>query len=132
MKIHFYYKHDFRKDFYSVELFAYLEENEISRVGERRLCFTQLENLRIFFSKGNYHDHTMKHEFGKNSCHGHWAHTRKELDDNMKIKGFKNLSRKNYERFRRVAITLYHKQELVDFSKYIGAQTYLIRQIIGD
>lgn len=132
MKIHFYYKHDFMKDFYSLELFAYMEENETSRIGERRLSFTQLENLRIFFSKGTYHDHSMKHEFGKNSCHGHWAHTRKELDDNMITKGFKKLSCKDYERFRSRAIALYCKQKLVDFSEYKGKQTYSVRQIIGD
>ena len=44
----------------------------------------------------------------------------------------KPIDRHNYERFRKVALALYHKQTLVNFSDFKGRQKYTIRQIIGD
>lgn len=80
MKIHYFYKRNYSQGFYDLEIVAWLEEKETSRQGIERLSFTQLEKLRIFLSKSDqYHAHTIKHDFGKNSCYGHFAHTRKEL-----------------------------------------------------
>lgn len=134
MKIHYFYRREYDRFFHNLEIVAWLEEKEISRQGNERLSFTQLEELRIFLSKDNssYHDHTMKHDFGGNSCYGHFAHTRKELIDAMKNLSLIPIDRRNYERFRKVAIALYQKQPLVDFSKFEGQQTYSIHQIIGD
>ena len=65
-------------------LVAWLEETEISRLGYSRLSFTRLERLRIFLSKDDrYHCHSIEHDFGENSCYGHYAHTRKELNKAM-------------------------------------------------
>lgn len=50
----------------------------------------------------------------------------------MKKWGLQPIDRNNYERFRKVALALYHKQSLVDFSDFKGKQKYSIRQIIGD
>lgn len=133
MRIHYFYKNESYGGFYSLELFAWLEEKETSRQGVQRLSFTQLERLKIFLSKDKkYHNHSIDHDFGKNSCHGHWAHTRKELFADMENNNCKSIDRRNYERFRKVAIALYHKQSLVDFSDFKGKQRYAIHQIIGD
>lgn len=133
MKIHYFYKRDYSQGFYNLEIFAWLEEKETSRQGIERVSFTRLERLRIFLSKEDkYHVHTIDHDFGKNSCTGHFAHTRKGLTDDMKKWDCKPIDRRNYERFRKVAIALYHKQSLVDFSDFKGKQKYTIRQIIGD
>ncbi|WP_289007207.1 hypothetical protein [uncultured Parabacteroides sp.] len=133
MKIHYFYKRDYAQGFYKLEISAWLEEKEISRQGINRLSFTRLEKLRIFLSKGDqYHVHTIEHDFGKNSCYGHYSHTRKELIEDMKKQDCKPLDRRNYERFRKVALALYHKQSLVDFSTFKGKQNYNVRQIWGD
>ena len=134
MEIHYFYRREYDSFFYNIELVAWLEETEISRQGNKRLSFTQLERLRIFLSKDNesYHNHLIKHEFAENSWMGHYAHTRKELFEAMKKNLLFPIDSRNYERFRKVAIALYHKQPLVDFSKFKGKQTYSIHQIIGD
>lgn len=133
MKIHYFYRRNYDKFFYNIELVAWLEETSISRSGNERLNFTQLEKLRIFLSKDNesYHNHLIKHEFAENSCMAHYAHTRKELFESMKKQSLIPINSRNYERFRKVAVALYRNQPLVDFSKFKGKQTYSIRQIIG-
>ncbi|MBD3589538.1 hypothetical protein [Bacteroides sp. GM023] len=133
MKIHYFYRREYSEGFYNLEIVAWLEEEETSKQGTERLSFTQLEKLRIFLSKSvDYHVHTINHDFGNDSCYGHFAHTRKELIADMKKWGCKPITRHNYERFRKVALALYHKQSLVDFSNFKGKQKYAIRQIIGD
>lgn len=133
MKIHYFYKRDYCQGFYKLEIVAWLEEKETSRRGVERLSFTQLEKLRIFLSKNDqYHVHTIDHDFGKDNCIGHFAHTRKELRADMKKWDRQPIDRRNYERFRKVALALYNKQALVDFSDFKGKQKYTIRQIIGD
>lgn len=134
MKIHYFYRREYNKGFYNLEIVAWLEEKEISRQGHERLSFTQLEKLRIFLSKDNssYHNHRMEHDFGEESCFGHYAHTRKELVEAMKKDSLLPIDQRNYERFRKAALNLYQKQPLVDFSKFRGRQKYMIRQIIGD
>lgn len=134
MRIHYFYRREYHRGFYNLEIVAWLEEKETSRLGNERLAFTQLERLTIFLSKDNesYHNHRMDHDFGEKSCNGHYAHTRKELVDAMKKQSLLPIDNRNYERFRKVAIALYQKQPLVDFGKFRGKQTYSIRQIMGD
>lgn len=134
MKIHYFYKREYDRGFYNLEIVAWLEEKEISRQGQSRLSFTQLERLKIFLSKDNssYHNHRIEHDFGEKSCYGHYTHTRKELVEEMKKQSLFPIDNRNYERLRKVALALYQKQPLVDFSKFIRKQTYQIRQIIGD
>lgn len=133
MKIHYFYRKEYAQGFYNLEIMAWLEEKEMSRQGGERLSFTRLERLRIFLSKSDqYHDHSIDHDFGKNSCTGHFAHTRKELLKDMERLNCKPINRRNYERFRKMAIALYHRQSLVDFSDFKGKQKYTIRQILGD
>ncbi|KAA4004990.1 hypothetical protein F3D69_21020 [Bacteroides ovatus] len=133
MKIHYFYRREYDKGFYNLEIIAWLEEKETSREGYKRLSFTQLERLKIFLSKDNgYHNHSIEHDFGEKSCYGHYAHTRKELIEAMRKQSLLPIDGCNYERFRRVALNLYSKQPLVDFSKFKGTQKYTIRQIIGE
>lgn len=134
MKIHYFYKNESYGGFYDLKLIAWLEEIEISKQGVKRLSFTQLERLKIFLSKNNneYHNHKIEHDFGEKSCYGHFAHTRKELMKDMEKQELKSINECNYKRFRKVALNLYAKQPLVDFSKFKGKQKYTIRQIIGD
>ena len=134
MKIHYFYKREYDRGFYNLEIVAWLEEKEISRQGQSRLSFTQLERLKIFLSKDNssYHNHRIEHDFAEKSCYGHYAHTRKELVEEMKKQSLFPIDNRNYIRLRKVALALYRKQPLVDFSKFKGKQTYQIRQIIGD
>lgn len=133
MKIHYFYRREYNKVFYNLELVVWLEKKEISTQGYDRLSFTRLERLRIFLSKDNsYHCHKMEHDFGENSCLGHHAHTRRELTEAMKKWSLLPIDGRNYERFRKVAISLYSRQSLVDFSKFSGEQDYTIHQLIGD
>lgn len=133
MKIHYFYRREYDKGFYNLEIIAWLEEKEISRQGYERLSFTRLEKLRIFLSKDNiYHNHSIDHDFGENSCYGHYVHSRRELIEEMKKDSLLPIDRRNYERFRKVALSLYQRQSLVDFSKFKGKQKYIIRQIIGE
>jgi len=133
MKIHYFYKKDYRQGFYDLTIVAWLEEKTISRQGDEILSFKELERLDIFFSKSDdFQTHKISHEFGRNSCLGHSAHTRKKLVEDMGEWGLKPIDRRNYERFRKVALALYHKQSLIDFSDFKGKQTYTIHTIIGD
>lgn len=131
MRIHYFYKKVYSQGFYDLEIIAWLEQKETSKQGVERLSFDRLEKLRIFISKGEkYHNHTFNHDFSRDSCAGHWAHTRKELMTDMNKHEFKPIDRNNYERFRKVAIAIYKKQAMVDFSYFKGPQSYSIHQII--
>ena len=57
---------------------------------------------------------------------------RQKAKEDMNKWKLKPIDRRNYERFRKVALALYRKQSLIDFSDFKGKQTYAIRQIIGD
>lgn len=133
MRIHYFYKRDYRQGFYDLTIVAWLEEKTISRQGDEILSFKELEHLDIFLSKSNdFQAHKISHEFGRNSCLGHSARTRKKLVEDMGRWGLKPIDRRNYERFRKVALALYYKQSLINFSDFKGKQKYTIRTIIGD
>lgn len=133
MKIHYFYKRDYRQGFYDLTIVAWLEEKIISRYGDAKLSFKELERLDIFISKtSDFQAHKISHSFGKNSCIGHSASTRKRLVEDMGKWGLKPIDRRNYERFRKVTLALYHKQPLIDLSDFKRKQTYTIRTIIGD
>lgn len=84
MRIHYFYKKNYRQGFYDLTIVAWLEEKTISRQGDERLSFKKLERLDIFISKNvDFQSHRISHEFGKNSCIGHSAHTRKKLVEDM-------------------------------------------------
>lgn len=131
MKILYFYKRDYRQGFYDLTLVAWLEEKTISKYRDKRLSFKELERLSIFISKtSDFQAHKISHSFGKNSCIGHSASTRKRLVEDMGKWGLKPIDRLNYERFRKVALALYYKQSLINFSDFKGKQTYTIRTII--
>lgn len=133
MKIHYFYKRSYYPGIHNLCLIAWLEENvTLIRRGTRSLSFTQLEKLRIVLSNSpQYYNRTIEHDFGNNSCIIHAAHSRKELTTDMEEQGFVPINRRNYERFRKVALALYLKQPLVDFSSFEGEQKYSVC-IIGE
>lgn len=51
MRIHYFYKKDYRKGFYDLTIVAWLEEKTISRQGDARLSFKELERLDLLFPK---------------------------------------------------------------------------------
>ena len=113
------------------ELKAFLEEKEFSRLGEKRLSFKYLEKLRLCVSKDlQFCD--CKHEFGRDNCTAHFAHSREELTKDLGKWEFYPLDRRNYERFRKVALEIYLKQQLVNFDDFKGKQKGIYRVIIGD
>lgn len=133
MRIHYFYKRDYRQGFYDLTIVAWLEEKTISRQGDERLSFKELERLDIFISKkSDFQVHRISHSIGSNSCIGHSARTRKKLVEDMGKWGLKPIDRRNYERLRKVALALYYKQSLINFSDFKGKQKYTIRTIIGD
>ncbi len=82
MKIHYFHKKPSDNGFYHIELKAFLEEKEFSRLGEKRLSFKYLEKLRLCVSKDlQFCD--CKHEFGRDNCIAHFAHSRKELTKDL-------------------------------------------------
>lgn len=131
MIIHYFYKKTHYDGFYHIELRAFLEEKELSRLGEKRLSYKYLEKLRLFASK-DQQICDFDHEFGRDNCTGHSSHNRKELMKDLRKWEFYPLDRQNYERFRKVALGIYHKQQLVDFSDFKGKQKNIYRVIIGD
>ena len=131
MKIHYFYRKPSDNGFYHIELKAFLEEKEFSRLGEKRLSFKYLEQLRLCVSKDlQFCD--CKHEFGRDNCTAHFAHSRKELTKDLGKWEFYPLDRRNYERFRKVALEIYSKQQLVNFDDFKGKPKGIYRVIIGD
>lgn len=131
MRIHYFRKKTRHNGFYHIELKAFMEEKELSQLGEKRLSFKYLEKLRLFVAK----DHQLcdfKHEFGRDNCTAHFAHSRKELIKDLEKWEFYPIDRRNHERFRKVALEIYYKQQLVDFSDFKGKQKDIYRVIMGD
>ena len=135
MKIHYFYNHEQGGfGFYKLELRAYLEEKEYSRLGELRLNFRCLEHLNIHISKNQkaFQSNDFTHRYGAENCLCHFSHSVRELNEDMKSWGLYPIDRRNYERFRKVGIKLYQNTDLVDFSNFTGPQKSIGRVIIGD
>ena len=61
MKIHYFYKKDYRQGFYDLEIVAWLEEKTISRQGDERLSIIRTSNrLRSFFRNGYFWSKAIK------------------------------------------------------------------------
>ncbi|MBS7154618.1 MAG: hypothetical protein ACLTZT_04490 [Butyricimonas faecalis] len=131
MRIHYFYRKTYYKGFLHIELKAFLEEKELSRQGEERSCFKYLETLELFVSKDR-HLCDFKHEFGDANCTAHGAHNRTGLTKDLAKWEFYPINRRNYERFRKVALGIYYHQQLVNFSAFKGKQKDIYRVIIGD
>lgn len=56
MRIHYFYKKDYRKGFYDLTIVAWLEEKTISRQGDERLSFynPQNEMFRLLGTKRSF------------------------------------------------------------------------------
>lgn len=135
MKIHYYYNHEQTgSGFYKLELRAYLEEKEYSRLGKLRLNFRCLEQLTIHISKEQqtFQCNDFTHHYGAESCLCHFSHSVYELNKDMKSWNLYPIDQRNYERFRKVCIMLYQNAGLINFSDFVGPQKNIGRVIIGD
>ena len=79
MRIHYFYKKDYRKGFYDLRIVAWLEEKTISRQGDARLSFKELERLDILISRSpDFQAHRINHSrseerrVGK-ECRSRWS-----------------------------------------------------------
>lgn len=133
MNIHYYFYHESKHcGFSKLELRAYLEEKEYSRTGDLRYCFRCIEHLNIDISRDQklFQCNDFKHHFGAQTAYIHFSHSLFELNEDMKHWGMKPINRRNYERFRKVAIALYQNTGLVNFSDFNGPQQSIGRVII--
>lgn len=99
MKIHYFYNHEQGGfGFYKLELRAYLEEKEYSRLGELRLNFRCLEHLNIHISKNQkaFQSNDFTHRYGAENCLCHFSHSVRELNEDMKSWGLYPIDRRNY------------------------------------
>lgn len=135
MKIHFFVSNRSCNTWYSAKIAALLEEDYTDREGTQAKSFKYLEQISLHMTKDldKYHSIKFDHDCSKNSCYGHFAKSRKELYkamDEDHYEKFKPVSKRDYFRFRKVVLGLYHRQQLIDFSSFAGEQTYSVRQIL--
>jgi len=138
MKVHYFYKRKWNRSWVSIELEAIMEEDSFSQARQvKQKSFTFLEQLRCHISKdmNKFHNSDFKIEFGKDSCHGHWAKSVPELykhktDMNSSLESFIPITRAQYERLRKLAFAVYEKNKCMDFDMVKEKQTYSITTII--
>lgn len=95
----------------SIELRAYKMEES-----NDRFDFRQIEHLRLLAYSGNYQVISFNHEYGKDDCSYNAAKDVSELIKDMKKWQLTPIDRRNYERFRKVAIGIYRKAGIIDFT----------------
>lgn len=95
----------------SIELRAYKVEKS-----NDRLAFLELERLRLVVFSGSFQSITLNHEYGKNNCMYNSAENIPDLIKDMKKWQLSPIDRRNYERFRKVAIGIYRKAGIIDFT----------------
>lgn len=105
----------------SIELRAY----KVERANDE-LTFLELERLRLVVFSGDFQSVSLHHEYGKNNCLYSSAKNVPELIKDMKKWQLSPIDRRNYERFRKVAIGIYRQAGTIDFTTL---QTTPIRNI---
>jgi len=134
MIVHYFYKRKHSGHFFSLELEAIMEEDAYSReMGKKEKSFTYLEKINCMISKdmNTYHNSTFKIDFGKNSCHGDGERSvndlyQKKLSEDGYSGGFINITRKQYERLRKLTFLVSEKCKCMDFDLVKNDQTYSI------
>lgn len=109
MKIHYFFNREYGRSSF-IALTAYLEENFNGRISYRRL-----EYLRLLVYKGSFQVVSFHHEFGKDDCIAHWAKNEKELFSDLESERFDTIEKRNYLRFRKVALAIYQSVGIIDF-----------------
>lgn len=129
MKVHYFYY--LRNDgFYDIRLSALMEE-DVYRDGNKEKSFKYIEDLKVFISTDmeSYQSASFKIEFGKDSCYGHSAKSRKELYAMLNDcgKGYKPVKKAQYKRLRKIAFAIYQRETCMDFALVAKKQDYNVR-----
>lgn len=95
----------------SIELRAY----KVGR-SKNELTFREIERLRLVVFSGNFQAVTLNHEYGKDDCMYNSAKNIPDLVKDMKKWQLSPIDRRNYERFRKVALGIYRKAGIIDFT----------------
>ena len=125
MKIHYFYKRDYHKSWFHIQLQAISEEEIFSTERQRQeSSFMYIEVIRCFISKDmeRFQTSDFKIEFGRNSCFGHCARSvdelyKDKLNRQDSTESFQLITRAQYERLRRLAIYVNEKNKFMDFDK---------------
>lgn len=95
----------------SIELRAY----KVEKVKDK-LAFLELERLRLVVFSGDFQSVSLHHEYGKNNCLYNSANNIPDLMKDMKRWQLSPIDRRNYERFRKVALGIYRQSGTIDFT----------------
>lgn len=95
----------------SIELRAY----KVEKV-KGELAFLELERLRLVVFSGNFQSVSLHHEYSKNNCLYNSANNIPDLMKDMKRWQLSPIDRRNYERFRKVALGIYRQAGIIDFT----------------
>ena len=95
----------------SIELRAY----KVEKVKDK-LAFLELERLRLVVFSGDFQSVSLHHEYGKNNCLYNSANNIPDLMKDMKRWQLSPIDRRNYERFRKVALGIYRQSVTIDFT----------------
>ena len=130
MIVHYFYCREYGA-FHDLKLAALMEE-DVWRNDMQEKSFKYIEEIRIFISNDmdRYHNATFKIDFGKDSCHGHYAKSRTELfiamNDNCGHE-YKPITKLQYLRLRKVALAIYQSENCMDFDLVAKKQDYTVR-----
>ncbi|MGV8094493.1 MAG: hypothetical protein AB2L24_21780 [Mangrovibacterium sp.] len=139
MRVHYFYKRNSGPYFYDVKMEALWEQDVYSSVRKcKEKSFTYVERIKAFISKDQERSQFKQFdiEFGKNSACGLDVKSVAELNKSMKRESYcgswQRVTRKQYERIRKVLFALYQKGDTqMNFDLFKGKQTYSITRIIG-
>lgn len=122
MKVFYFYENNTGgSGFYSVRLYALKEETVFSSLHQRdEKSYTYVEKIRLFISNDldRFHSSKFEIDFGKNSCTGISAISRKEMMKRMTDDTTHHatpITRKQYERLRKFCFAVYQKCQMMDF-----------------
>lgn len=79
-------------------------------------AFLELERLRLVVFSGDFQSVSLHHEYGKNNCLYNSANNIPDLMKDMKRWQLSPIDRRNYERFRKVALGIYRQAGIIDFT----------------
>lgn len=92
----------------AIKLKAYVEE-------DNGLSYKHIEYLRIYLYQDTFQIVSFEHSYGKDECLYSYAKSKKDLIESESKEGLEIIDRKNYERFRRLALAWYHQAGIIDF-----------------
>ena len=92
-----------------------LEERAIATFGRVKNNGKTVSSNIDFYS-GDFQSVSLHHEYGKNNCMYNSANNIPDLMKDMKRWQLSPIDRRNYERFRKVALGIYRQAGIIDFT----------------